>query len=119
MANPRNVEAVETTNTEVREVKPASEWNYLGLGSVAIKDGKIPFEGNASFTINSYNAKVILDAAKFVINNPAERISLTAYPFYEGSVSGKKAQMFTHELKVSRDTISKFGKLEDYVERKA
>lgn len=117
MANPRNT-VVNTEVTEAAGVKPASEWNYLGLGSVSIKDGKIPFEGNASFTINSYNAKLILDAAKFIVNNPAERISITAYPFYEGSVSGKKAQMFTHELKISRDTVSKFGKLEDYAERK-
>jgi hypothetical protein len=117
--NPRNNAAVNTENTSVK--KPVTEWGYLSLGSMAITDGKDKIrKGQASFTINAYNAQLLKDACEFVLNNPVDdegkpsRVSLTAYPFFD-SVSGKKADRFTHDVKLSRDTISKFGKLEDYV----
>jgi hypothetical protein len=119
--NPRNASAkVE----EVSTMKPPSEWKSISLGSLSLKDGReLVREYDASFVINERNAKILKAACEYILNNPVDaegkstRVSITAYPFYD-NVPETKKKFYSHSIKMSAETVSKFGKIEDFVETK-
>jgi len=116
--NPRNVAVKEEVNN-TREAVDTSSWKTMSLGSLALKgnDGKLLREGMISFTINSRNAQVILDAAQFALNNPEEKITISAGTFFEdANVSDNVKKYFSHRLYISAETVEKMGKsFADYI----
>jgi hypothetical protein len=122
MSNPRNkTNTAEATETKHEGTLDTSNWNFMTVGSLSLRDGKnLVRDHDLSFVINSRNATVLRDAAQFVLDNPTDaegkeqRISVNGSPFYEDKTSESVLKYFSHRLYISKATLSKMGK--DFVD---